>query len=148
MKQGSRKAFLLAALIAVGVFGIAAHALWAPSKFASYATFISALALVLLMRQAAKWQLLQLPSTFPLPIPQVPARWNGRTLVIGLLCFPAAFAWAALVGIVFRERPDISLWMGWLLIGPSLALIVLGTIRLWRGVFSRWSLGSPNGGVV
>jgi hypothetical protein len=139
IKQSSRKVLLAAALLVVAVCGIAVHLLWYPSKVATYATLLLVVAMLLLMKQAAKWQIFQLSSTFPIAIPQVGPQWNLRTLGQGLLCFLGAFAWGGLVGlgIKFRIIDDVSIPIGWLLISPALGLIAVGMFLMVRGVFSR-----------
>ena len=130
-----RKNLLTLALLVVCVGGVATH--WLPKTVAPYGTMAFVAALLLLMKQAAKWQLFQLPPNSPRWIPQVKARWNLRALVIGILCFPAAIAWVVCVAIGIRLHllDDVSLTAAWLLLSPSGVLMLLGVFFMAKGIF-------------
>jgi hypothetical protein len=138
MKQDQRKKVLAAALLALAICGVTVHWIWYPSKLSTYATLLLVVALLLLMKQGAKWQLFTLSSTFPIPIPQVRSRWTLRAIGKGLLCFLAAFAWGGLVavGIKLHVIDDVSMAVGWLLISPSIALIGAGMFLMVKGLFA------------
>jgi len=136
MKSSLRKKLLTLAVTAVGVCGVAAHWLWYPSKLSTYVTLLLVVSLLLIMRQAAKWQLFQLSSAFPIPIAQVKPQWNFHSIGMGALCVLAALAWAGILafGIKRHVLDDISMPVAWLVVSPSLILIVMGVFLIARGM--------------
>jgi hypothetical protein len=138
MKQDPRQKLLVVALLVVASCGVAVHWLWSPSKLSTYATLMLVVALLVLMKQAAKWRLFQPSRTLPTSIPQVNSRWTLRTIGKGLVCFLAAFAWGGLiaVGIKLHVIDDVSIAVGWLLLSPAIALIAAGMFLMVRGAFS------------
>ena len=138
MHESKRKTVLTIAMLIVCACALAAYWLWYPSDLALYVIVSAAVALAVLMKQAAKWNLFQEASSFPIPIPMVKAQWDGRAILVGLLCLPLGA-----VGGVYAVRLAVvlhlvsSVPMGLLAFLPFLVLMVFGLICIFRGIFGR-----------
>lgn len=137
-KQAPLRTLLAIAIVVVAICGVIANWLWYPSKVSIYATILTIVVLLLLMRQAGKPQLLQLPATLE-RVPQVKAEWAMRGVVSGLLCLLAAFVWAALLEMGRRAQllDGLSAGLAWLLVSPAIALIAVGLVLMARSVFRQ-----------
>jgi hypothetical protein len=138
MKPDLRKSLLRVAMLVVALCGVAVYWFWYPSNLSAYATFLLVIVMLLLMKQAAKWQMFQLSTNFP--IPQVQAKWDVRSIRNGLLCLVAMAAWCACaaVGIKYRLFDALPVPLAlFLVLAPFATLLVLGIFFVLRGILGR-----------
>ena len=135
MRLRSKDKLSLAVLMVVGACALAVYWLWGDTGRGQITFSIFTVVAVILTRRLLNTSVFPKPYVFG----KMGAQWDYRTLIIGLLFFPAAvlwgscFAWAARSKMVADTMSSVVL----LLLLPCGLLLAIGLFLIIRGYWGK-----------